>query len=305
TSAMASRAAGLTWSPGIEPAERTSTRSPARWRRNPAAIWERPALWTQTKSTDASGAVVISSSLPARGQPRLVLAASDVTVSVHGDVSRYWSDPGSGGSPRAPDRDPARPRDPPRHPPRRGDGRQADQPLQPPARAARGRCGGDGALRSLHVLPPEAGRHRPAGLPVRRPGRIRPYRCREQEGLSVTPTQAPSQAADSSVVAKLSTLDRFLAVWILLAMGLGLGLGRLIPGLNDALAEVEIGGISLPIAVGLLIMMYPVLAKVRYDRLDAVTGDRRLMASSLVINWIVGPAVMFALAWIFLPDLPE
>ncbi|GGX13074.1 arsenical-resistance protein [Streptomyces chryseus] len=88
-------------------------------------------------------------------------------------------------------------------------------------------------------------------------------------------------------------------------MALGLGLGRLVPGLNDALAKVEIGGISLPIAAGLLIMMYPVLAKVRYDRLDAVTGDKRLMISSLVVNWVAGPAVMFALAWIFLPDLPE
>ncbi|MFF6788241.1 ACR3 family arsenite efflux transporter [Streptomyces filamentosus] len=110
---------------------------------------------------------------------------------------------------------------------------------------------------------------------------------------------------EPSVVGKLSTLDRFLAVWILIAMGLGLGLGRLVPGLDDVLAKVEIGGISLPIAVGLLVMMYPVLAKVRYDRLDAVTGDRRLMLSSLVINWIIGPAVMFALAWTFLPDLPE
>ncbi|MEU5384467.1 ACR3 family arsenite efflux transporter [Kitasatospora cineracea] len=108
----------------------------------------------------------------------------------------------------------------------------------------------------------------------------------------------------ASVAGKLSFVDRYLAVWILVAMALGLGLGRLIPGLNDALAEVEVGGISLPIALGLLVMMYPVLAKVRYDRLDTVTGDRRLMASSLVINWIVGPAVMFALAWIFLADLP-
>ncbi|MEU2061078.1 ACR3 family arsenite efflux transporter [Streptomyces sp. NPDC013455] len=122
----------------------------------------------------------------------------------------------------------------------------------------------------------------------------------------MTPTQAPAPAAHSSVVVgKLSTLDRFLAVWILLAMGLGLGLGRLVPGLNDALAKVEIGGISLPIAAGLLVMMYPVLAKVRYDKLDAVTGDKKLMVSSLVINWILGPALMFALAWIFLPDLPE
>lgn len=91
----------------------------------------------------------------------------------------------------------------------------------------------------------------------------------------------------------------------LLAMAVGLGLGRLIPGMNDALAKIEIGGISLPIALGLLVMMYPVLAKVRYDRLDRVTGDKKLMVSSPVINWIVGPAVMFALAWIFLPDLPE
>ncbi|NYV77151.1 ACR3 family arsenite efflux transporter [Streptomyces sp. UH6] len=122
--------------------------------------------------------------------------------------------------------------------------------------------------------------------------------------MTRTETAAPA-AEESSVVAQLSTLDRFLAVWILLAMVVGLGLGRLVPGINDALAAVEIGGISLPIALGLLIMMYPVLAKVRYDKLDAVTGDKKLMVSSLVINWIVGPAVMFALAWIFLPDLPE
>ncbi|MFJ8198042.1 ACR3 family arsenite efflux transporter [Streptomyces sp. NPDC096152] len=121
----------------------------------------------------------------------------------------------------------------------------------------------------------------------------------------MTRTEAPATAEEASIVAKLSTLDRFLAVWIMLAMAVGLGLGRLVPGLNDALAEVEIGGISLPIAIGLLVMMYPVLAKVRYDRLDAVTGDRRLMVSSLVVNWLVGPAVMFALAWTFLPDLPE
>ncbi|MDI3420906.1 ACR3 family arsenite efflux transporter [Streptomyces luteolus] len=122
--------------------------------------------------------------------------------------------------------------------------------------------------------------------------------------MTRTEASAPTTTEESSVVAKLSTLDRFLAVWILLAMAVGLGLGRLIPGLNDALAKVEIGGISLPIALGLLVMMYPVLAKVRYDKLDAVTGDRKLMVSSLVINWILGPAVMFALAWIFLPDLP-
>ncbi|MEU3573761.1 ACR3 family arsenite efflux transporter [Kitasatospora sp. NPDC036755] len=121
---------------------------------------------------------------------------------------------------------------------------------------------------------------------------------------SAPPAPAPGPGA-ATVAGRLSFLDRYLALWILAAMAVGLGLGRLVPGLNDALAEVEIGGISLPIALGLLVMMYPVLAKVRYDRLDTVTGDRKLMVSSLVINWLVGPAVMFALAWIFLSDLPE
>ncbi|MDT0300641.1 ACR3 family arsenite efflux transporter [Streptomonospora wellingtoniae] len=104
---------------------------------------------------------------------------------------------------------------------------------------------------------------------------------------------------------RLSTLDRFLPVWIGLAMAAGLLLGRWIPGLQGALDAVKAGGISVPIAIGLLVMMYPVLAKVRYDRLDSVTRDRRLLVSSLAINWLVGPAVMFALAWILLPDLPE
>ncbi|MFC7962953.1 ACR3 family arsenite efflux transporter [Rhodococcoides kroppenstedtii] len=85
----------------------------------------------------------------------------------------------------------------------------------------------------------------------------------------------------------------------------GLLLGRLIPGLGDALSVIEIDNISLPIALGLLIMMYPVLAKVRYDRLDTVTGDRKLLISSLILNWVLGPALMFALAWLLLPDLPE
>jgi len=108
----------------------------------------------------------------------------------------------------------------------------------------------------------------------------------------------------AGVAAKLSTLDRFLPVWIIAAMAAGLLLGRLVPGLDGVLSAVQIGGVSLPIAVGLLVMMYPVLAKVRYDRLDTVTSDRRMLVSSLVLNWVVGPALMFALAWIFLSDLP-
>jgi len=96
-----------------------------------------------------------------------------------------------------------------------------------------------------------------------------------------------------------------LPVWIGVAMAAGLLLGRWVPSLDIALQKVQIDGISLPIALGLLIMMYPVLAKVRYDRLDTVTSDRRLLISSLLLNWVLGPAVMFTLAWLMLPDLPE
>jgi arsenite transporter len=121
--------------------------------------------------------------------------------------------------------------------------------------------------------------------------------------VTVTP-DAPAPPTEH-VVARLSTLDRFLPVWIGLAMLAGLALGRVVPGLGGALSAVEVRGISLPIALGLLVMMYPVLAKVRYDRLDTVTGDRPMLVSSLVLNWVVGPALMFVLAWVFLHDLPE
>ncbi|HET9022730.1 MAG TPA: ACR3 family arsenite efflux transporter [Ornithinibacter sp.] len=115
---------------------------------------------------------------------------------------------------------------------------------------------------------------------------------------------APAPPTDH-VATRLSTLDRFLPVWIGLAMVAGLVLGRLVPGLGDGLSAVEVRGVSLPIAVGLLVMMYPVLAKVRYDRLDTVTGDRGMLGASLLLNWVVGPALMFTLAWLLLPDLPE
>ena len=105
--------------------------------------------------------------------------------------------------------------------------------------------------------------------------------------------------------ARLSTVDRFLPVWIIAAMALGLVLGRVIPGLAGALDAVKVGSVSLPIAVGLLVMMYPVLAKVRYNETHKVLADRRLLVTSLVINWVLAPAFMFALAWIFLADLPE
>ncbi len=110
---------------------------------------------------------------------------------------------------------------------------------------------------------------------------------------------------DAPVLQRLSTLDRFLPLWIGVAMVLGIVLGRSVPGLDAALSRVEVGSVSLPIAIGLLVMMYPVLAKVRYTELGHVTGDKRLLAASVVLNWVVGPALMFALAWLMLPDLPE
>ena len=106
-------------------------------------------------------------------------------------------------------------------------------------------------------------------------------------------------------MAQLSRLDRFLPVWILAAMAFGLLLGRVVPGLAGLLDQVKVGSVSLPIAIGLLVMMYPVLAKVRYSETGTVLTDKRLMITSLVINWVLAPAFMFALAWLFLPDLPE
>jgi arsenite transporter len=126
----------------------------------------------------------------------------------------------------------------------------------------------------------------------------------EAAALRMTVVSAPT-APEAPVLERLSTLDRFLPLWIGAAMGAGLALGRLLPGLDDALDRFKIDTVSLPIALGLLLMMYPVLAKVRYSNLGAVTTDRRMLGLSLVLNWVVGPALMFALAWLLLPDLPE
>ena len=108
-----------------------------------------------------------------------------------------------------------------------------------------------------------------------------------------------------AVASKLPTLDRFLPLWIGLAMAGGLVLGRLIPDLNNELEHIKIDTVSLPIAIGLFAMMYPVLAKVRYRYIGGELGDRRTLGLSLVLNWLVGPALMFTLAWVFLADLPE
>jgi ACR3 family arsenite transporter len=121
----------------------------------------------------------------------------------------------------------------------------------------------------------------------------------------VVSDRAPDSEMGAPVIARLSFLNRFLPVWIILAMAVGIGLGRALPSLNAHLNAVQVtSGTSLPIFIGLLVMMYPVLAQVRYDRLGTVTRDRRMLVASLVLNWLIGPAVMFTLAWLLLPDLP-
>ena len=112
-------------------------------------------------------------------------------------------------------------------------------------------------------------------------------------------------ATETTTPRRLGTMDRGLPVWILAAMGLGLLISLFVPAVGHALQSFQLGSVSVPIAVGLLVMMYPVLAKVRYSDARAVASDRRLLVSSLVLNWLVGPALMFALAWLFLPDLPQ
>jgi ACR3 family arsenite transporter len=106
------------------------------------------------------------------------------------------------------------------------------------------------------------------------------------------------------IVRRLSTLDRFLPLWIFAAMALGIALGRIFPGLGALLDRVKVAGVSVPIGIGLLWMMYPVLAKVRYETIGQHVANTKLLATSVVFNWVLGPLVMFALAWLFLPDLP-
>lgn len=107
------------------------------------------------------------------------------------------------------------------------------------------------------------------------------------------------------VTGRLSFLDRFIALWIVLTMAFGVALGKLFPSVADAINSASIGTTSIPIAIGLLWMMYPVLARVRYEELGKVKGAWKLFSVSLIQNWLVGPIVMFALAWLLLPDQPE
>ena len=118
-------------------------------------------------------------------------------------------------------------------------------------------------------------------------------------------TEADAAPQNVQVVGKLSSLDRLLPIWIFVAMALGIMLGAIFPAIKTAFNALSIGTVSLPIAIGLLWMMYPVLARVKYEELGKVTKTWKHFGWALLLIWGLAPLTMFILAWVFLPDLPQ
>ena len=114
-----------------------------------------------------------------------------------------------------------------------------------------------------------------------------------------------NSGASANVAGRLSIIDRFIPVWIFLTMALGVGMGYLFPEIASIFDVLRIDTVSLPIAIGLLWMMYPVLTKVKYEELSKMARAWKMFGVSIILNWFIGPVIMFGLAWLFLSGYPE